>query len=216
MIGYKNISRFSLFFIVTYIVLLFPEGVGKVYNRILRNASNQVFNSKGNEEVVFFAEGDGGDKSYDTRLHLSSSAFRLKNNDYKSVIYQLKFRRIGFVATAFLLALIVATPIGWKRKFIALALGFFLMLIFILIKLRVMILYTYSITQSIPLHKDPGEMERLKFWDEIFANLNTNGYYFAVLVWLLLCFRRNDWQKLNGELFKLNEKFVSGRVKKKR
>jgi hypothetical protein len=205
MIDYKAIRKFFAWFLLSYVILLLPAGFDHVYNRLVNRVSNQVFNRLNNKEVVLLKEANHHDSAYDTKLYLSSHSFKMNDkDDYKGVIFQLNLRRIGFIATALLISLIIATPVSLKRKFTAFTIGFVMMLLFVLVKLRIMILYSYSVTSSLNLHQDPNEVKHIKFWDEIFGALNTNGYYFAMLVWIFVCFRKKDWQTMKENFLNVN------------
>jgi hypothetical protein len=196
--NYKNISGFFSIFLITYIILLLPAGPGKAYGNFLRNIANKTLNGINKDELILLKENSSKEKAGDTRLYLSNKALKVSDTDYTTAIYPLKLKRIGFIATAFLISLIIAAPVSWRRKLTALLIGFSIMTIFVLIKLRIIILHTYAISQSIGLHQDPEEIKRITFWDEIFGTLNTNGYYMAILIWLVVTFRKNDWQRLHG------------------
>lgn len=197
MINLKTIVRFLAIFTFSYIFFLLPQtGIDRKYEKVFRKMGNSIFNGKNQDEVIFLKEEQSVE--YDTKLHLSNKNLKDKNNNYKGTIFPMKSRRIGFIATAFLISLIIATPLSWKRKFLALILGIVGMLFFAMIKLRIIMLHFYTESKIIGLHQNPEEVKRIEFWNDIFGRSNTNSYYVAILLWIILCFGKKEWQKLNG------------------
>lgn len=195
--NFKAIFRFVSIFAITYIFFLLPQiGFDRKYEEIFRKLGNDIYNGKNQEEVIFLKEVQT--KEYDTKLYLSKKSLRDKNNDYKGTIFPMKVRRIGFIATSFLISLIIATPLTWRRKFLALLFGIIGMLFFAMIKLRVIMLHFYTQSKWVGLHQEPEEVKRIEFWNEIFGRSNTNSYYVAIILWFILCFGKSEWQKLNG------------------
>ena len=203
--NFKAVLRFVGIFTFTYIFFLLPQvGFDRKYEKIFRSLGNNIYNGKNQEEVIFLKEVQT--KEYDTKLYLSKKSLRDKNDDYKGTIFPMKVRRIGFIATAFLISLIIATPLSWKRKFLALLFGTIGMLFFAMIKLRVIMLHFYAESKWVGLHQAPEEVKRIEFWNEIFGRSNTNSYYVAIILWFILCFGKKEWQKLNGTFSNLGVK----------
>jgi hypothetical protein len=104
---------------------------------------------------------------------------------------------IGFLPTILFLALVIATPLTWKRKIFALFFGFFLLTAFIMMKLRVIILYAFATTPEIGLFQEPEVKKSIEFWYNYFPAQLTPSYSFSVIVWLAVCIGKKEWQKLN-------------------
>ena len=203
--NFKIILRFVIIFSVTYIVLLLPEfGCDKKYEVFFRNVGNKLYGNFGKEGVLMIREESG--EGYDTRIYLSAKSLLQKNNDYKSELFPINARRIGFISTAFMFSLIVATPLLWKRKLFAMLMGLFLVTVYAMLKLRVLILHFYTLTKTTGLYQAPDEKKTIEFWSDFFARPNTPVYYFVLIVWLAVCFSKSDFQKLNGTFVKLTAK----------
>ncbi|MCX6291292.1 MAG: hypothetical protein NT126_05960 [Bacteroidetes bacterium] len=198
MIHYKPLLKFLAIFAAVYIFFLLPQtGIDRAYEKFIRTSVNQVFNRLTDKEVIFLE--DEQRKDHDTKLYLSNKSLRVNGNDFKGAVYPLKLRRIGFIATAFLIALILATPTSKRRKFFALFFGYLWMTVFVMVKLRIIILHHYTISNWVGLHLDAGEIKKIEFWNEIFARSNTNSYYFALIVWLAVSFSKTQWLTLTGK-----------------
>ncbi len=203
--NYKVILRFVLIFSVTYIILLLPQtGADIQYEKFFRKLGNQLFGTIGTEGVLMIREesGDG----YDTRIYLSAKKLLQKNNDYQSEIFPINARRIGFISTAFFFSLVLATPLSWKRKLFAMLIGLSLVTLYAMLKLRVLILHFYTLTKTTGLYQLPEQKKSIEFWSDYFARPNTPVYYYVLVVWLAVCFNKQDFQKLNGTFVKLTTK----------
>ncbi len=91
----------------------------------------------------------------------------------------------GFLHTVFFLSLVVATPLMWKRKIFALSLGFVLITCFVMLKIRVLILHGYDVSSGAGLDDAPAH-ESYSFWYNYFVKPMTPGYYFAIILWLIV------------------------------
>lgn len=189
----------------TYLFLLSPQtGIDIRYEEFFRSLGNKLYGTFGKEGVLMFMDERGVE--YDTRLYLSKKTLLQKNGNYKSEIFPINTRRIGFVSTAFLISLIIATPLTWKRKFIALLLGFILITAYAMVKMRVLILHFYTLAKKTALYQSPEEIKSIEFWSDTFARPNTPVYYYVIIVWLAVCFGKKDWEKLNGTFAKITSK----------
>ena len=195
----KIVLKFTLLFTVIYIFLLLPQTkIDLKYEKFFRSIGAVLFEHFGEEGIVFFKEEHG--KGFDTKLFLSKKSMREKNGDYQSTIFPINARRIGWISTAFFISLVFATPVQWKRKIIAMLAGFILVTAYAMIKLRILILHFYTLSKTIGLYRDPEQVKRIEFWSEFFARPNTPVYYFVIIVWLAVCFNKNDWMRLHGAL----------------
>lgn len=203
--NFKIIARFIVIFSITYIVLLLPQsGIDRKYENFFRNMGNKLFGNFGKEGVLMLKEEYG--EGYDTRIYLSKKSLLDKNNDYKAEIFPINSRRIGYISTAFLFALIVATRLTWKRKLFAIIIGLALVTAYAMLKLRVLILHFYTLTKTTGLYQSPDEKKSIEFWSDFFARPNTPVYYFVIIVWIAVSFSKKDFQKLNGSLVKMTVK----------
>ena len=115
----KIIARFFVVFLVTYLLLLARQtGLDIKYEQFFRSLGNSLYGNFGKEGVLMFRDERG--EKFDTRLYLSKKSLLQKDNNYKAEIFPLNTRQIGYVSTAFLISLIIATPLTWKRKIFAL------------------------------------------------------------------------------------------------
>jgi hypothetical protein len=109
-------------------------------------------------------------------------------------------RSAGYMPTALALALILATPVPWRRRAWALGLGFLLMTAF------VSIMPAFQIYEDFEVERSHFLIEKLPWleapWRAFLrvltrCSLSMVTYYIVpVLLWFGLVFRREDWQPL--------------------
>lgn len=108
-------------------------------------------------------------------------------------------RQVGYLPTAVLLALIVATPIALTRRLRSLGLGIVLIHLFIALRIAVMLFWGS--------HKDwtPPTPGASVFWSKaieaavmFFGVGQPMGYIAPVVLWVLVSFRREDVASLLG------------------
>lgn len=105
--------------------------------------------------------------------------------------------RIGYLITAFFAALVIATPVSWKRKLVALILGLVLVTAFVMLKLYVIILQAFTQVDWFGLFQEPSATQNIHFWYENFAAPASYGYSFVVIVWLAFGIGAREWKQLN-------------------
>lgn len=111
----------------------------------------------------------------DTRIALADERQRV-------LFLDLDMRGIGWVPTAFLAALVLATPVPWARRGRALFFGVGAMQAFVLISIGVHIL-DYSGARG------GAVMDGL---DETLVNQIGAGFFASVFVWIIVTFRLED------------------------
>ncbi|MBW8038986.1 MAG: hypothetical protein FVQ85_03195 [Planctomycetes bacterium] len=191
----KQVIRFLCLFVFVYLLLMAPwPGLKAAYSKSYKAGSAFLFKSFGAKGIVRFRQqsdpGNDINIIFYNRDHIGRDGkmVAVGNIPYNS-------RRYGFIFTAFLTALILATPLSWRRKGRALFGGFFLIHCFIVLILGMWILYGFN-KESLSLFVlNP-------FWNRVFLlaidvfvrNL-TFGLIVSVFIWILVSFRREDLTK---------------------
>lgn len=191
----KAAARFSFIFSLSYFFMLWPiTGIQDKYAEFFCKTGTALFHEFGENGIAMLKTRSGENN---VLLLVSNTSF-IKQ---ASIIWQpfhKSSNMIGFFHTAFLLSLIIATPLSWRRKAFALSLGFMLISIMVMLKLYVLILYSYSISPALSQGNDPAANQSIAFWYNNFSMQFPRGYIVAVFLWLLLCMGKREWQKLNG------------------
>jgi hypothetical protein len=140
--------------------------------------------------VVTFGPSSGRTPDLDTLITLGNTAVADGNGHGLAKGSEIPSRSIGWVPTALTIALVLATPISWKRRLLALVGGLVLIHLFILLTLQ------SWIWNNAP---DVSLVKLSAFWQRVlgelnYALMNQLGVSFTVpvVIWILVTFRRQD------------------------
>lgn len=183
------LCRFAL--IYTLLILPWP-GWNELYGQYFRGLGQMVFASDGGNRVVFFEphELHHGFSGLDTRMSLGNRA--RADDQGKGLVegVDLDTRSLGWVPTALTAALIMSTPISWRRRCWALLGGLVLIHAFILFSLQSWIWDESPKLSLVTLSP---------FWTEVADNLEYTlmtqlgaSFSVPVLIWILVTFRQQD------------------------
>lgn len=103
-------------------------------------------------------------------------------------------RLVGYLPVVSLVALVLASPFGWKRRRRALLFGLPLVAAFVALRMAIPIRRDFSRADALQVH-DPGPAMRWLLGVGERALLDAPASFFVVpiLVWALVAFRREDW-----------------------
>lgn len=199
MIKKRTIVISALLFIVAYVLLLLPQlNANRAYAEFFCWLGNRLYENVAQDGFVRLSTQTDQGKN-DIVLFISRSDW-IKDGKLMGVEINKASDRIGYLITAFFLALALATPMNWKRKIFAVLLGLTLMTVFVMLKLYIIILHSYTLVDWFGLYQEAAEKERIQFWYNYFAAPATYGYSFAVIVWLAVSIGRKEWELLNNYL----------------
>jgi hypothetical protein len=193
----SNLARipmlgFLLRFAVIFGILILPwPGWNRAYAQYFQSLGQMVFNSTSETpRRVLFGPASGKIPGMDTRLRLENLA--LADSTGKGPVKQTEIdtRSIGWVPTALTLALILATPIPWKRRLAACAGGLVLIHLFLFFTLQAWI-WNNSVELSL--------LTLSAFWQRVVGELDYElmdqlGVSFTIplVIWIIVTFRRQD------------------------
>lgn len=103
-------------------------------------------------------------------------------------------RKPGYLPTAFLVSLVLATPLPWRRRLWALASGLILVNVFIAWELLVMVLDAFSIPGSSLWGPAPPWDTALAVALLIASRDVVTWFMVPALIWILVSFRQTDWE----------------------
>jgi len=145
-----------------------------------------------------FTKYDGQSDKFDYSIHIFSKE-QYRNSRNKSqvkpfVITNQSARITAFGPFIMLLALIIASPISWKRKLFSFAVGGFF--VFLLLAMKYTALFDANVdSNSMAILKSPGSwwIGISQFFNEAFR---TNEFLALVIlpIWALASFRLKDWK----------------------
>lgn len=195
MFSRKNLFRSAIIFSASYIAMMLPQtGIGNLYGDFFRSAANRFLGEIGDEGIVILKPQKN--EKFDTMLFISKKSL-WQGTSYKGDKYNISSRTIGFLPASLIIALILATPVLWKRKLLALFISLAAMTGFVLIKLYVIVLYKFQLSAWIGILQFEGEsLERLKLLNDYFAEPLTPAYTLGIVLWIVFCFRKKDLDKI--------------------
>ncbi|NOT01965.1 MAG: hypothetical protein HOP29_15225 [Phycisphaerales bacterium] len=183
----KRASQAGRFFLLggaCYLLLIYPwPGVGAGYAGAYRGVCNVVFESVGWNSKARFEALDDPSGTRDSRVVISTAT---GDGTIKRRSVSFHTRRTGYVPTAELLALVLATPIPWRRRWKKAVWGILGISLFIAVETGVTILYSMTGTPPI-ISVVPATSS---FFEELY-NMSvaspTVSLIVPVLIWILVC-----------------------------
>ncbi|MBT8484462.1 MAG: hypothetical protein HKO59_01340 [Phycisphaerales bacterium] len=165
--------------------------VDGVYQAMFRFGGSMVVPSYGPGVTIRFQPLPEADKYVDTLVHIQN-----KRNGGASRM-KLSARYLGYTPTAILIALVIATPLTWRRRGRALLWG--LPIVCVLVALRIL-LHVCEDLDTIRVIQVDGFLESVMNLARNAVSRSTFTWYvMPVVVWILVAFRRGDWAALGGE-----------------
>ena len=190
MLQLKKAARFFCSFILFYGLLMVPwPGLGTAYSKFFRSSAAFLFDPFLSKCAVHFKkstnpQGDILIVFYD----LSRASPNGNNQPIKS--FCISSRYSAYIYTAFVFALILATPITLRRKGWSLFWGIILLHCFLTIKMAVLILHVFVHAPSAPIVFDPFWKKVLFFAQQAFLKDMVFCFIVSVFIWFLVTFRR--------------------------
>lgn len=193
----KTLIRSLLIFVVAYTVLLVPgTKIDRMYCTAICHLGNYLYQDFSRGGYVRLSPQDDKGKN-DISLFLSRTDWQ-KEGQLTGVTTNKASDRIGYLITAFFIALSLATPLNWKRKTASLLFGLLIITAYVMLKLRIIILYSYTQVPWFGLYQDEATKETITSCYHHFAAPATQGYAFVVIVWMALSIGRKEWQQINA------------------
>jgi hypothetical protein len=188
MIPSKRIGRFFLTALAIYVLLTIPwPGVSHVYGAVFRAVGNVAFGSLGSAGSAKFTP-----EKLDPSGATSEMAVRTEDGpgSWTTRAIPVNTRRMGYIPTAEMIALMLATPIPWSRRWKKLLWGTLLVQLVVAVQVAVAIAYTLTQQADPAFPISPqGSLIFLRMY-EIVVLVPTVCYIAPVLIWLSLTFRQ--------------------------
>jgi len=188
MLNAKSIIRFGITSFIIYLILILAgtyTSLGKKYANGLRNNAANFFS----KEAYKISFKKIKQEKYDTRIELSD-----KKKGIQSAC-SFNIWMAGFLPTALIFSLILATPISTiKRKLIVLFLGFLLISIYIWIGIRIKISVLHQqIAKAEQTFNNSITNRAIEFVNTAIIDPVSMIFLIPVFIWGLLAFRKSDF-----------------------
>ena len=185
----RVLGGFFLRFIVVFVLLMAPwPGVSEAYAAFFRAGGNFLFSTFGPEGRVRFLPYADADAGQDTEVVL------INRRTGAQVSIAGGSRLQGFNPTAFVLALILATPIPWSRRWQAAVFGLILINAYVALRVMLFLIAMFSSDSALALFS-PGPIFRpiLDFLYWVCVTSFAGWLIIPLPIWALVSFRRSDW-----------------------
>ena len=148
----RSVSVFFLVAVAVYAaIVLFPwSGPREAYRSLFTGSIHGVYGRIGSEGLVR-CENLDIDALDDVNIYLGKRIGR----DIGEVPVAVSTARLGYAPLAFLIALVVATPIPWRRKWRSLAWGLLLVEAFVVFRSGLLIAYWFGSPSDVRIYT-PG------------------------------------------------------------
>ena len=193
----KGILRFFCLFLLAFGLLMVPwPRLGRAYTRFYSAGAAFLFGSFGSTGIVRF--GLLSDSEHDINVTLYNRAQAGPDGKVPGIRTRHSSRYAGYIYVAFLTALILATPIPWRRKGWALFWGIILIHGLVASTLALRIFHAFNNEPLSMFVLNPFCRRVLSITHQAVAVNVTFGFVVCVFVWILVSFRRRDWIKIAG------------------
>ena len=175
--------------IYVFLTAPFPFYDG-MYGKIYRSCGSLFFDRFHGNGIARFSE--GSEKKV-TRIDIGNITQMDANGQLKTVWVNTETRGFGYLPTVLLISLVIASPVPWRRKIIALVVGVILVTLLVMFRLWLQILYLCEQFPWLNLY-DFGETQKkiIEFiYQAVVIPINM-VLYFVIIIWLLVTFRKED------------------------
>lgn len=191
----RRISGFFLRGLVYYGILAVPwPGVTDAYQACFSAAGNVLFRSYAGRGYVSFRPIAAEPYGKDMKVTMIREVPPRRRGTT-----EIKSLNAGYRPTAFLIALVLATPVAWRRRVWALLWGLLLVNAFVAFRVGLLLFDKFS---------DPGPLAIFALGARakgvvvglvrVFYQAPEMHYVIPALIWLLVTFRRGDLRRVLG------------------
>ena len=186
----KRIGGFAWRLLLYYLLLgVAPwPGFREAYADLFRAGANAVFFSFAQSGRTKFEPASDASGMWDTRVIYTIVGTPMgTQSSYNAWI-------AGWIPLATLVALVLATPVPWSRRWRALVWGLVWTHVFILLRVYVLVLFGFSGPPGLPLLSvGPFGHKVLETALEVISVSPVTSSLVPVFIWLLVTFRYEDW-----------------------
>ena len=188
----KRIAGFFALSLVAFALLMAPwPGVQEAYGAGFRAVGNALFAWFGPAGTVHFGPISTVDPDRDMELLLRN---RLNGAEYT---FTGSARLQGYKPTAFVLALTLATPIPWRRRWWALLWVFLLVNVYVALRVVVFLLAAFSGDNSLALFTlGPFGKSALDYLHWVVVTSFAGWLILPLPIWAFVSLRREDWRTI--------------------
>ncbi len=184
----RRVAGFACRALVVYgaLAALLPVLAG-TYATCFSAAGNLIFESSVSGGHIHIHPMPDPTAQHDTHIHATN------RRTHQTAVLETDSRRPGYLPTAFLVSLVLATPQPWRRKLWAMASGLILINVFIACQLLIVVLCAFCVPGTSLLAPKPPWSTALEAAWEITRGDVVTWFMVPGLIWILVSFRQAYW-----------------------
>ncbi len=187
-------SRFILFALVAGAFVALWSWVGEYYAATYHAAGMQLCRTIGADWVVVLHPLPEPQGRFDTELWLGNPKTKIHGQR------QLSTRDLGYAPTTMLLALILASPVPWRRRFGATFVGLVVVHAWIALGVLLLVISGFSRGDALAIFDLSPFVDRcLSYCVEVATVATITKYAVPTVIWILVTFRSGDWARIVGD-----------------
>jgi hypothetical protein len=193
MLQSKTLLLFLLKAVIIYGLLAAPLSLyDDAYGKVYRKVAEVFFSSFRDNGFVKIRETKDPATSH---LNVGNNALIHPDGTSETAALDVNTRYLGYVPTILLIALVLASPVSWKRRLLALALGLVLVTLLVMFKQWISLLWLCEQHPFLQLTNFTGTGKKLLTFFNTFISITSSSVlYFVVAIWLLVTFRLEDFK----------------------
>ena len=189
----KRIGGFAWRLLLFYLLLAVAPraGLREIYASAFRAGAGALFGSFGPRGLVRFEPPEATSLTQDTKVTFKNRQTGMVQSIGCSAWL------MGYLPFAAFLALMLATPIPWSRRWKTLLWGVFWIHLFVVF--RIFLLVVFGFCNPPPV----GLFAPSPFWAKIISTTTdvigvspVTSFVAPILIWILVAFRREDWARI--------------------
>ena len=188
---HRAMVGFFVRLLVINALLMIPwPGWREMYATGFRTVANVLLGSMGHNGEVRFEPGDGNESGVDTQIVLRNRQTQAQSH------LSFSCRYAGWMPTAMTMALVLATPLSWKKRLTALVFSLALVQAFVFARLWVYLAYLFSAGDTLAvLDAGPAVHSVLgAISDGLLISL-IGSFLGPILIWLVIAVRKLQWSE---------------------
>lgn len=191
MLRTKPVLIFFIKAAIIYIILALPFSFyDEMYGKFYRKCASGMFSTFHGNGLARFVEGN--EKAV-TRVNVGNSEQIKSNGTLETTFGYLNIRFLAYLPTILLIALILASPVNWKRKLLALVIGLLLLTVFIMFLQWLHLMYlSIRATWLNLIDFSESKKNTLNQAYKYLVEMPGFSRFLVVLIWLLVTFRKED------------------------
>jgi hypothetical protein len=193
------VAAFFLKVAVIYGLLVTPLfRAHEAYGWTFRAGCNMFFRNMGDGGRVYFSKNPAENMDQDTLVSIKN----VRKQGAPGGTFEINSYTFGYLATAFLVALVLATPVPWPRRLLALAVGLGLVSAFVTFRVYLQLVDGFSPPSPIAAYSfGPFWKKCIIVLIKVLSMSPVTMYIAPVFIWILVTFRREDVARFAGRFF---------------